>query len=74
MADAANAPKGRSKIKELTDEDLDGFELKSISCRSCSGYGNCGYKSYGIYKGKVVSICSQRKAQLQSERAQAEGL
>lgn len=64
------APKGLyGAIAELTDEDLHGFELKKLSCRSCSGYGNCGYKSYRLYRGNVVSICMQRMDKLIKEQA-----
>ena len=51
------------KVHEMTDEELHGIELNAIRCRSCSGYGNCGYKTYRIYQGKVVSICNRRKAE-----------
>lgn len=68
MVDISHLPKGRTAIRELTEEDFDGFDLKDIKCRSCSGYGNCGFKSYGLYQGKAVSICNQRKYQLQCER------
>ena len=57
--DIAKMTKG--KVVEMTDDDLHGVELSTIKCRSCSGYGNCGYKSYHIYKGTVVSICNQKK-------------
>ncbi len=60
----------RGKIKELTDEDLQGLDLKKISCRSCSGYGNCGYKTYHMYKGRVVSICNQRKDALMKQHTE----
>lgn len=66
MADAGAA--ARSRIKEMTDDELEGFSLSELSCRGCSGYGNCGYKSYRLYKGKVVSICQHRKRQLISKR------
>ena len=68
MVDLKHVPKGRTAIREMTEEDFDGFDLADIKCRSCSGYGNCGFKTYGIYQGKAVSICNQRKYQLQCER------
>ena len=66
MIDHSKLPKGR--FTELTDEDLCGFAVKELSCRGCSGYGNCGFKSYRLYKGAPVSICVQRWEKLQSER------
>lgn len=56
------------RVKELTEEDLEGFTLEQLKCRSCSGYGNCGFKSYNLLKGKAVSICNQRKEKLKAER------
>jgi len=55
-------------IQEMTEEDFDGFPVIKISCRGCSGYGNCGYKKYGLYQGKVVSICQRTKKMLACER------
>lgn len=46
-----------TRLRILTDEALAGFELREIKCRSCSGYGNCGYKSMFLDNGKPVSIC-----------------
>ena len=66
MIDHSKLPKGR--FTELTDEALCGFAVKELSCRGCSGYGNCGFKSYRLYKGAPVSICVQRLEKLQSER------
>ena len=66
MIDHSKLPKGR--FTELIDEDLCGFTVKELSCRGCSGYGNCGFKSYRLYKGAPVSICVQRLEKLQSER------
>lgn len=56
-------------IAEMTDADLHGFDLQKLTCRSCSGYGNCGYKSYRLYQGNVVSICMQRMDKLEAARA-----
>lgn len=58
--DIAKMTNGR--VKEMSDDELHGIDLHAITCRSCSGYGNCGYKSYRIYRDKVVSICNNRKA------------
>ncbi len=57
-------------MRELTDEIMDGFELKDIKCRSCSGYGNCGFKQYFLKPdGKgAVSICMMTRRKLQCER------
>jgi hypothetical protein len=61
-------PKGRG-MRELTDEILDGFSVEDMKCRSCSGYGNCGYKSYFVNPaGGVLSICMQQRRQLQCKR------
>jgi hypothetical protein len=64
--DIAKITKG--KVLEMTDDELHGVDLSAVKCRSCSGYGNCGYKSYRIYKGNVVSICNNRKAKEFEER------
>lgn len=65
----ASAPQAKGKIRTLTDAVLDGFELKEIKCLSCSGYGNCGYKSYFLNPaGGVASVCMRRRKQLQCMR------
>lgn len=69
----SKAPKSRPKaamMRQLTDEVLDGFDLKDIKCRSCSGYGNCGYKQYFLNKdgAGVVSICMMTRKKLQCQR------
>lgn len=58
----------RGKVREMQEEELQGLELSKITCRSCSGYGNCGFKTYHLYKGKVVSICNNKKTKLLEER------
>lgn len=68
-----NVPKrpGRTPgMRELDDEVMDGFELNDIKCRSCSGYGNCGYKQYFLHphESGVVSICMMTRKKLQCER------
>lgn len=68
MTDAAK-PQSRGRIRTLSDEVLDGFEIKDIKCLSCSGYGNCGYKSYFLNpEGGVVSICMRTRKRLQCQR------
>ena len=62
------------KFVEMTDEDFDGFTPDQLKCRSCSGYGNCGLKTYGIYQGKVFSMCNQRKQKLKKERGDADAV
>ena len=65
----ADKPKfKRGKPMEMTLEDLHGFDLKTVTCHSCSGYGNCGYRSYRILDGKPVLICMQRMTQLEEAR------
>ena len=70
MADFSKAISGKTKVRMLTDEVLDGFDLADIKCRSCSGYGNCGYKSYFLDPAGngVASICMRRRKQLQCKR------
>ena len=58
-----------SKISELDPAELQGIDVKDIKCRACSGYGNCGYRSYRIYEGKPVLLCLSRRDQLLAERA-----
>lgn len=63
------APKS-SRMRMLTDEVLDGFDLEQMKCRSCSGYGNCGYKSHFLDPGGVgvASICMRMREELQAKR------
>lgn len=68
MAELPKALLERKGVRVLDDEVLDGFELNDIKCRSCSGYGNCGYKSYFLSDGGVVSVCWQRRRQMQCKR------
>lgn len=62
------SPKG---FRKLDAEALDGFTVAQLKCSSCSGYGNCGYRCYYLDPegAGVVSLCMQRKKQLQDERA-----
>ncbi len=70
MADAAlSRPKPKGNLRILTADVLDGFSLDDIKCRSCSGYGNCGYKSnYLNPAGGIASVCMRFRKQLQCER------
>ncbi|RDB61360.1 hypothetical protein C1878_11625 [Gordonibacter sp. 28C] len=69
MVEIKSIPKAARGLRVLTDEVLDGFAIEDIKCRSCSGYGNCGYKSmYLNPAGGVVSICMNRREQLQKKR------
>lgn len=61
-------PKAARGLRTLTDEVLDGFTIEDLKCRSCSGYGNCGYKSMFLNPaGGVVSICMNRREQMQKK-------
>ena len=74
MADekSSNAPSKApvGKMRMLTDDVLDGFDLEDMKCRGCSGYGNCGYKSYHLVPdgGGVASVCMLRRRQMQCDR------
>lgn len=63
-------PKAARGMRTLDENVTDGLELNDIKCRSCSGYGNCGYKQYFLHpeeKG-VVSVCMMTRKKLQCER------
>ena len=66
MADivAAMAKRG---LKPLTDEDLCGEEIDVVKCRACSGYGNCGYKTFFLYESKPYSVCNLRLSKVQGK-------
>lgn len=70
MTEAATSrPKPKGNLRILTADVLDGFSLDDIKCRSCSGYGNCGYKSnYLNPAGGIASVCMRFRKQLQCER------
>ena len=53
---------------QLSPGDLGGLNLEDITCRACSGYGNCGYRRYRLNEGKPVLICQQMKDQLLKEK------
>lgn len=59
MADLADALAKRG-VSTLTDEDLNGNDITVVKCRSCSGYGACGYKAFFMYKGQPYSVCNMR--------------
>lgn len=69
-SEATNRPKAARGMRTLDDQITDGLELNDIKCRSCSGYGNCGYKQYFMDpSGKgVVSVCMMTRKKLQCER------
>lgn len=65
----SNRPKPKGSLRILDSTVLDGFSLDDIKCRSCSGYGNCGFKStYLNPEGGVASVCMQRRHQMRCER------
>ena len=54
-----------TRLRLMSDEVLAGFTIDDIKCRSCSGYGNCGFKSMFLDNGKPVSICmDMRRARI----------
>ena len=56
-------------FRTLTDKVMDGLELKDMKCVSCSGYGNCGYKSMFLKpEGGVASVCMRRRKMAQCKR------
>ena len=72
MADAPEitkkAPKAKS-FRTLNENVLDGLDLKQMQCVSCSGYGNCGYKSMFLKpEGGVASVCMRRRKMAQCKR------
>lgn len=69
MAETSTRPPVRGGIQQLTDEDLEGFTLQDVNCRGCSGYGNCGFRSYRLYNGKAVSLCIARMDELKEGQA-----
>ena len=54
-------------VSMLTDEDLLGNDIKLVKCRACSGYGNCGYKTFRLYNNGPVSVCNLRLKKAQGE-------
>lgn len=69
MADTQIKRPAAKSLRILDAEVLDGFELEEIKCRSCSGYGNCGFKSHYLNPaGGVASVCMRMRKQLQCDR------
>lgn len=66
MADLAAAMAKRG-FHPLTDEDLKGEDISKVKCRACSGYGNCGYKTFRLYENTPYSICNLRLKKLQGD-------
>ena len=66
MVDIAAAMAKRG-FKELTDEELCDNDISVVKCRACSGYGNCGYKTFRLYKGKPYSVCNLRLKKAQGQ-------
>lgn len=66
---AAMAKRG---FKELTEEDLNGGTIEDIKCRACSGYGNCGYKTFRLFEGAPYSVCNLRFEKLKNRGEGAE--
>lgn len=67
-APSKGAPVARS-LRKLTDKVLDGLTIEDMRCVSCSGYGNCGYKSMFLKpEGGVASICMRKRKMAQCKR------
>ena len=71
MADVAAAMAKRG-FKPLTDEDLRGEDVSVVKCRACSGYGNCGYKTFRLYDDTPFSICNLRLQKVQNPEGDAD--
>ena len=69
MADLVAAMVKRG-IKPLTDEELNGEDITVVKCRACSGYGNCGYKTFRLYQNGPVSVCNLRLQKVQNAENQ----
>ena len=65
MVDIAAAMAKRG-FKELTDEELCDNDISVVKCRACSGYGNCGYKTFFLYENKPYSVCNLRLGKIQN--------
>ena len=59
-------------VSELTDEDLCGNDISVVKCRACSGYGNCGYKTFFMYKNATYSVCNLRIGKVKNGEATPE--
>ena len=62
----------KPKNLQLTEEELGGLPLNELTCRACSGYGNCGYRMYRLKDGKPVVICQMRREKLLKEQQEDE--
>ncbi len=71
MADIAAAMAKRGFVP-LTDEDLCGEDISAVKCRACSGYGNCGYKTFRLYENGPVSVCNLRLKKVRGEDLEEE--
>lgn len=71
MTDLADKLAARG-VSELTDEDLRGNDISVVKCRACSGYGNCGYKTFFMYKNVPYSVCNLRLTKVQNGEATPE--
>ena len=65
MVDIAAAMAKRG-FKALTAEELNGNDISVVKCRACSGYGNCGYKTFRLYDGQPYSVCNLRLQKAQA--------
>ena len=65
MADLAEAMAKRG-FTPLNDDDLRGQGIDVVKCRACSGYGNCGYKTFRLYDGTPYSVCNLRLQKVQN--------
>ena len=65
MADLAEKLAARG-VTTLTDEELCGQDITVVKCRSCSGYGACGYKAFYMYKNVPYSVCNLRLTKVQN--------
>ena len=66
MIDVAEAMAKRG-FKPLTEEDLCGEDISVVKCRACSGYGNCGYKTFRLFDQTPVSVCNLRLQKVQGK-------
>ena len=71
MANLADALAKRG-VTPLTDDDLRGNDISVVKCRACSGYGNCGYKTFYMYDGTPYSVCNLRLGKVQNGEATPE--
>lgn len=60
VSEAMAAAMAKRGFKPIADEDLAGYSIDDIKCRACSGYGNCGFKTFRLYDGTPYSVCNLR--------------